>query len=77
MWESQPNWSADQLRGITVPTAIADGEHDEAIKRAHTEAMARLIPGAKLIILPGVSHFAMLQNPKLFNAAVLGFLAGK
>jgi pimeloyl-ACP methyl ester carboxylesterase len=39
--------------------------------------MARLISGAKLIILPGVSHFAMLQNPKLFNAAVLDFLAGK
>jgi pimeloyl-ACP methyl ester carboxylesterase len=77
MWESQPNWTADQLRGITVPTAIADGEHDEAIKRSHTEEMARLIPGAKLIILPGVSHFAMLQNPKLFNAAVLDFLAGK
>jgi pimeloyl-ACP methyl ester carboxylesterase len=77
MWETQPNWTADQLRGITVPTAIADGEHDEAIKRAHTEAMARLIPGAKLIILPGVSHFAMLQNPRLFNAAVLGFIDAK
>ncbi|MDB5409695.1 MAG: Alpha/beta hydrolase [Rhodospirillales bacterium] len=77
MWESQPNWTPDQLRGITVPTAIADGEHDEAIKRTHTEEMARLIPGAKLIILPGVSHFAMLQNPKLFNAAVLGFIDGK
>jgi pimeloyl-ACP methyl ester carboxylesterase len=77
MWASEPNWTADQLRGIRVPTAIADGEHDEAIKRAHTEEMARLIPGAKLIILPGVSHFAMLQNPKLFNAAVLGFLDGK
>jgi pimeloyl-ACP methyl ester carboxylesterase len=77
MWESQPNWSADQLRSITVPTAIADGEHDEAIKRAHTEEMARLIPGAKLIILPGVSHFAMLQKPRLFNAAVLGFLNAK
>jgi pimeloyl-ACP methyl ester carboxylesterase len=77
MWESQPNWSADQLRSIKLPIAIADGEYDEAIKRAHTEEMARLIPGAKLIILPGVSHFAMLQNPRLFNAAVLGFVNGK
>jgi pimeloyl-ACP methyl ester carboxylesterase len=42
-----------------VPTTIADGEHDEAIKRAHTEEMAKLIPDAKLEILPGVSHFAM------------------
>ena len=34
------------------------------------------IPGAKLIILPGVSHFAMLQAPSEFNAAMLGFLNG-
>jgi pimeloyl-ACP methyl ester carboxylesterase len=37
---------------------IADGEHDEGIKRDHTEELAKLIPGAKLAILPGVSHFA-------------------
>ena len=29
--------------------------------------LASEIPGAKLLILPGVSHFAMLQNPALFN----------
>ena len=34
------------------------------------------MPGAKLLILPGVSHSAMLQNPAEFNAAVLKFLAG-
>jgi pimeloyl-ACP methyl ester carboxylesterase len=77
MWDTEPHFTADQLRAIRVPTAIADGEHDEAIKRAHTEMMAGLIPGARLIILPGVSHFAMLQDPALFNAAVLGFLAGR
>lgn len=33
--------------------------------------MAAAIPGAKLVILPGVSHFAMLQAPDLFNQAVL------
>ena len=32
--------------------------------------MASEIPGAKLLILPGVSHFAMLQNPSLFSGAV-------
>ena len=36
--------------------------------------MAATIPGAKLRILPRVSHFAMLQNPDGFNAAVLEFL---
>ena len=74
MWARQPNFTAAQLAGIRVPTAIADGAHEEAIKREHTEYMARTIPGATLIILPDASHFAALQNPREFAAAVLGFL---
>ena len=49
------------------PVAIADGEHDEIIKAAHTKMISAEIPRAKLVFLPGVSHFAMLQNPDLFN----------
>jgi pimeloyl-ACP methyl ester carboxylesterase len=33
--------------------------------------MANTIPDAHLVILLGVSHFAMLQNPPLFSRAVL------
>jgi pimeloyl-ACP methyl ester carboxylesterase len=40
---------------------IVDGEHDEAIKREHTEELARLIPNARFLIMPGVSHFGHLQ----------------
>jgi pimeloyl-ACP methyl ester carboxylesterase len=76
MWDSEPHFTQADLRGVRVRTAIADGDHDEAIKREHTEMMARLIPGAKLVILPGVSHFAMVQDPALFNGAVLAFLKG-
>ena len=75
MWASQPNWTAADLARIHTPVMIADGDHDEAIKREHTELLAKEVPGAQLLILPGVSHFAMLQNPAEFNAAVLRFLA--
>ena len=74
MWDSQPNWSDAQLKSITAPVEIADGDHDEAIKRAHTEYLAATIPGAGLLILPNTSHFAFLQDPALFNAAMLDFL---
>jgi pimeloyl-ACP methyl ester carboxylesterase len=74
MWDKEPNYSAADLSRIATPVAIVDGDHDEAIKREHTEYLARSIPGARLIILPGLSHFAMLQNPAVFNAAMLGFL---
>ena len=49
MWATQPNWTRAQLEKIHVPSAIVLGDHDEAITRAHTEYMARVIPGAKLI----------------------------
>lgn len=77
MWETEPNWTEAQLKSIKAPVLIVDGDHDEAIKRAHTEYIAATIPGAGLLILPNASHFAFLQDPALFNAAMLGFLDGK
>nr|WP_246799741.1 alpha/beta hydrolase [Bradyrhizobium sp. CCBAU 51753] len=74
MWEIQPNWTDEQLRAIRAPILIADGQYDEGIKREHTEYMAATIPGAGLLILPNASHFAFLQDPALFNAALLDFL---
>ncbi|MBP5094894.1 alpha/beta fold hydrolase [Pseudomonas protegens] len=77
MWASQPNWSDADLAKIKTPVLIVDGDHDEAIKREHTEYMAQAIPGAGLLILPNVSHFAFLQDPGLFNAALEHFLDEK
>lgn len=75
MWDTEPDFSDAQLRGISVPTWIVDGDRDEIIKRQDTDRMAKLIPGAGELILPRVSHFASLQNPKQFNEALLDFLA--
>ena len=76
MWDSEPNYKPADLARIRTPVTIADGDHDEAIKREHTDYLARAIPGARLVILPGASHFAMLQRPAEFNAALLEFLDG-
>lgn len=77
MWTTQPDYKPEELARITTPIAIADGERDEAIRQEHNVEMSKAIPGAKLVILPGVSHFAMLQNPELFNKAALDFLMAK
>ena len=74
MWAHQPNWSDAQLAAIDAPVLVADGDHDEAIKREHTEYMAATIPHAGLLILPNVSHFAFWQDPDQFNFAILHFL---
>jgi pimeloyl-ACP methyl ester carboxylesterase len=74
MMETQPNYSAHDLAQISVPVAIVQSEHDEFIKREHAEYLARSIPNAEFIDLPGVSHFAPLQRPEQFNIAMLAFL---
>ena len=75
MQRTEPNYTATDLADIDVPVAIVHSEHDEFIKREHADHLARHIPGAELILLAGVSHFAPLQRPAQFNAALLPFLA--
>lgn len=74
MQSTEPNYAASDLAEVRVPVTIAQGEEDEFIKREHAEYLARSIPGAELVILPEVTHFAPLQRPEVFNAAVFDFL---
>jgi pimeloyl-ACP methyl ester carboxylesterase len=74
MWASEPRWDASRLGTIRAEVAIVDGDHDEAIRPDHTAWIARSIPGARMIWLHGVSHFAFLQDPAAFDAAMLAFL---
>jgi pimeloyl-ACP methyl ester carboxylesterase len=75
MQRTQPNWTEADLASLRLPVAIVAGENEEFIKREHLDMLARAIPGATRIELPGVSHFAPIQNPDLFNSALLDFLA--
>lgn len=74
MQRTEPNYTAEDLAQISVPVAIVQSERDEFIRPEHAEYLARSIPRAQLIVLLGVSHFAPLQRPELFNAAALSFL---
>jgi non-heme chloroperoxidase len=74
MQREQPNYSAADLASIAVPVTVARAERDEFIRPEHARYIAETIPGARYVDLPGVSHFAPVQRPALFNAAVLKFL---
>jgi pimeloyl-ACP methyl ester carboxylesterase len=74
MWATQPHFTSEELHGIRVPTWIVDADHDEAIERNNTLYMADHIQDSGLLILPQVSHFAFLQDPALFDAALSSFL---
>ncbi|HEY1013364.1 MAG TPA: alpha/beta hydrolase [Herpetosiphonaceae bacterium] len=76
MQRTQPNYSAEDLAQVRAPVTIFHSEHDEFITPEHAAYLAATIPGAALVELPGVSHFAPLQRPAQFNRALLAFLDG-
>jgi len=73
MISTEPHYTATELGRIRAKTAIVAGEHD-LILRAHTDALAHAIPGAKEIIVPGASHAGPLEQPDTYNRIVAGFL---
>jgi pimeloyl-ACP methyl ester carboxylesterase len=74
LWRKPTGITKDQLRSITAPAMIADGDHDELIVLGHIEEMAALIPNAQLKVFTAASHFALWQDPAAFNQALVGFL---
>ncbi len=77
MMSREPSYTAGELAKVQVPIAIVAGEHDEFITREHSEYLARTLPQATLTVLPGVSHFAPLQDPAAFDRALLAFLRAR
>jgi pimeloyl-ACP methyl ester carboxylesterase len=53
-----PNWSDDDLRSIKAPAMIISSDRDVIVPE-HSVRMARMIPGARLVILPGVHGSAI------------------
>ena len=46
----------EQITGIRVPTLVVHGTHDPLFPRAHGEALAAAIPGARLLLVEGLGH---------------------
>lgn len=45
-----------KLRGLRAPTLVVHGDADPLVRLAAGEATARAIPGARLLVLPGMGH---------------------
>jgi pimeloyl-ACP methyl ester carboxylesterase len=74
MYDAEPNLQPAEIKKIKAPTVIACGQYEQFIKREHFEELAHLIPGAKLVIIPNVSHGGPLQDPVSFHQAVIDLL---
>ena len=65
------------LGTLRMPTLVLCGEEDVMTPPADSEAIARAIPGARLVMLPRCGHMSNLEQPAAFNAALEEFLGSR
>ena len=65
--------SEEALRRLAVPTLVVNGDEDEPCLKPGL-FLKRMIPGARLLVLPDTGHTINLEEPEAFNRAALDFL---
>ena len=75
----QEHDTSARLKEINIPTLILVGEDDRNVTsdmshRTSTDILARGIPNAKLVILPGERHSYFFANPAAAHKAIRDFL---
>jgi len=59
-----------RLPQLAVPALIVHGALDQLAPVAGADEMARLIPGAQLLVLPEVGHAVNLEGQRVVNSAL-------
>jgi pimeloyl-ACP methyl ester carboxylesterase len=65
------------LHRIKIPTHVIWAADDAVLPKPYGEAIAAMIGGARLSVLPDCGHLAYLDRPDLFSAAIGGFITEK
>lgn len=60
----------DRLARLSAPTLVLHGALDQLSPVANGEELARLIPGAELLVIPDVGHAVNLEAQRAVNAAL-------
>ena len=66
-------WTPAQLQAIRAPTLLLLGDRD-IVRVEHAAQMQRLLPDARLAVLPGTDHLAITQRAPLISLLLDGFL---
>lgn len=67
--------SREALAAIRAPVLFIGGEHDEVMPPSLMEVACGLIPGARMVVVPGAGHSVYFEEPDSFNRIALEFLA--
>lgn len=65
----------EQISAITAPTLVMVGADDPGTPPAAARAIQRRIAGAELQVIDSASHLSNIEQPEVFNQALLAFLA--
>ena len=65
---------ARRLHRIKVPTLLIWGENDGIVTPTYGEGYRKLIPGAKLSVIPQAGHLPHIEQPQAFIAELKKFL---
>ena len=64
----------DRLAGLGVPVLVIFGAEDQRWRSSSADAY-RVVPGARVELLPGVGHTPMLEDPRTTGQLLLDFAA--
>ena len=64
-----------RLHRINVPTLLLWGASDGIVTVAYAEAYSKMIPAARLVIIPAAGHLPQVEQPDIFVQHVLSFMA--
>lgn len=70
---NHPHIPPQALAVLTMPALVIVGERD-MIRDRHSQLIARSLPNAQFVRIPGGDHFCAAKCPEVFNHAVLSFL---
>ena len=70
---NHPHIPPQALAALTMPALVIVGERD-MIRDRHSQLIARSLPNAQFVRIPGGHHFCAAKCPEVFNHAVLSFL---
>jgi pimeloyl-ACP methyl ester carboxylesterase len=75
-WNGLEGWEGtkDRAGKIETPTLIIYGDMDAPPIKNGCKALAKLIPGAQVEIVPETGHQPQWERPEMFNGALRGFL---
>jgi pimeloyl-ACP methyl ester carboxylesterase len=73
-WMAGDDPAGRQFGRAALPTLVADGTEDALNPAANDRLLAKIMPGAKLLLYPGAGHAFLFQDSASFLPAVLRFL---